>query len=136
MEWVEDTCTRFKVDKLLIEAKASGISAAQELRNRYGSRPWAVQLMPVKGDKLARALAVQPMFSQGMIYAPDRDWADLVITEMSMFPLGRFSDLTDSASQGLKYLRDVGLAESDEEVSIYETEMVRPRPRLKSLYPC
>ncbi len=24
-----------KVDKLLIEAKASGISAAQELRNRY-----------------------------------------------------------------------------------------------------
>src|SRR5262249_3077374 len=32
MEWVADTCTRFKVHKLLIEAKASGISAAQELR--------------------------------------------------------------------------------------------------------
>jgi hypothetical protein len=34
---------------------------------------------------------------------------------MSMFPAGRFSDLTDSASQGLKHLRDVGLAQSDEE---------------------
>jgi hypothetical protein len=34
--------------------------------------------------------------------------AELVITEMSMFPAGRFSDLTDSASQGLKHLRDVG----------------------------
>jgi hypothetical protein len=55
---------------------------------------------------------------------------------MSMFPMGRFFDLTDSASQGLSYLRTVGLAESDEEVSIYETEMVRPRPRLKNLYPC
>ncbi len=98
VEWLEDTCTRFKVDRLLIEAKASGISAAQELRNRYGSRPWAVQLMQVSGDKLARALAVQPMFSQGTIFAPDRDWSDLVITEMSMFPAGRFSDLTDSAS--------------------------------------
>jgi hypothetical protein len=34
-----------------------------------------------------------------MVYAPDRDWADLVITEMSMFPVGRYKDLTDSASQ-------------------------------------
>jgi hypothetical protein len=31
MAWVMDTCTRHKVPKLLIEAKASGISAAQEL---------------------------------------------------------------------------------------------------------
>jgi phage terminase large subunit-like protein len=95
-----------------------------------------VQLVGVKGDKLARALAVQPMFSQGMIYAPDRDWAELVITEMSMFPMGRHDDLTDSSSMALKYLRDVGLAESDEEVSASETENVRPRPRLRALYPC
>jgi hypothetical protein len=60
MEWVEDTCNRRKVDKLLIEAKASGISAAQEIQNRFGLQDWAVQLCPVKGDKVARALAVQP----------------------------------------------------------------------------
>ena len=58
---------------------------------------------------------MQPIFSQGMIYAPARDWAEQVIIEMSMFPAGRFSDLTDSSSQGLKYLGDVGLAQSDEE---------------------
>jgi hypothetical protein len=34
-----------------------------------------------------------------MVYAPDRDWADLVITEMSIFPVGRYKDLTDSATQ-------------------------------------
>lgn len=138
MEWVADTCTRFKVDKLLIEAKASGISAAQELRNRYATRPWAIQQCQVKGDKLARALAVQPIFSQGTVYAPDREWADLVITEMSLFPAGRFSDLTDSTSQALKYLRDVGLADTDEEQHEAETARVTRRGprRRRSLYPC
>jgi hypothetical protein len=43
---------------------------------------------------------VQPIFSQGMIYAPDRDWTEIVISEASMFPAGRYNDLTDSASQG------------------------------------
>jgi phage terminase large subunit-like protein len=111
------------VDRLLIEAKASGISAAQELRNRYvRDRPWPIQLCQVKGDKLSRALAVQPIFTQGMIYAPARDWSDLVITEMSMFPVGRYKDLTDSASRALKYLRDVGLAETDVEEQEAKTE--------------
>jgi hypothetical protein len=55
--------------------------------------------------------------SQEMIYAPARDWADLVITEMSLFPFGKYDDLTDSSSQGLKYLRDAGLAQSDEEAA-------------------
>jgi len=35
---------RYKVHKLLIEAKASGISAAWELLKRFGRRPYAVQL--------------------------------------------------------------------------------------------
>ena len=94
--------------------------------------------MPVKGDKVARALAVQPILSQGMVYAPDRDWADLVITEMSMFPVGRYKDLTDSTTQALKYLRDVGLAETDEEAqqTTIETVMHRYRRPPKRLYPC
>jgi hypothetical protein len=70
---------------------------------------------------------------RGTVYAPDREWAEMVITEMSMFPAGRFSDLTDSTSQGLKYLRDVGLAQSEEEQHEAETETVRRR---RPLYPC
>ena len=58
------------MDRLLIEAKASGISAAQELRNRYAGRSWAINLRQVKGDKLSRALVVQPLFAEGLIYAP------------------------------------------------------------------
>jgi hypothetical protein len=64
------------------------------------------------------------------------DWAEQVITEMSMSPAGRFSDLTDSASQGLKHLRDVGLAQSDDEVQEEKIGTVMHRPRPRPLYPC
>jgi pimeloyl-ACP methyl ester carboxylesterase len=73
METVDDCCLRYRVDKLLIEAKASGISAAQELRNRCGRQPYAVHLCKVSGDKVARALAVQPILSQALVYAANRD---------------------------------------------------------------
>ena len=70
----------------------------------------------MKGDKVARALAIQPMFSQGMVYAPNKDWAELTITEMSVFPAGRRDDLTDSATQALKHIRDIGFGQIDDEV--------------------
>jgi predicted phage terminase large subunit-like protein len=138
IEHVEDTCTRFRVHKLLIEAKASGISAAQELRNRFGYLPFSVQLCQVKGDKVARALAVQPIFSNEQVYAPARDWSELVITEMSIFNKGRYDDLTDSATQALKYLRDVGMAQTDTEKADADNQTVMHRPgrRLSALYPC
>lgn len=135
MEWTVDTCNRFKVDKLLIEAKASGISAAQELRNRFGNQMWSVQLCPVKGDKVARALACQPTFSQGMIYAPARDWAEMTIDEMAVFPKGKYKDLTDSTTQAIKYLRDNGLAQTDDEASAIAADRVTHRARPQALYP-
>jgi phage terminase large subunit-like protein len=39
---------------------------------------------------------VQANFANGMIYAPDRRWAELVINEMEVFAKGRYDDLTDS----------------------------------------
>lgn len=135
LEWTVDTCRRFKVDRLLIEAKASGISAAQELRRLHGREGWAIQLCDPKGDKVARALAVQPTFSQGMIYAPVRDWSEMVIDEMAVFPKGKYDDLTDSATQAVKHLRDTGMANSDEEeqAEINEGLMLRKKP--PALYP-
>lgn len=132
MEWIHSTCEKWKVDKLLIEAKASGISAAQELRNRYGLQNWSTQLCKVTGDKYSRALAVQATFSNGYVYAPVRDWSDLVINEMSLFPNGKYDDLTDSVSQAIKWLRDNGLAPTDAEANWAEMDLVthkaRPRP--------
>jgi predicted phage terminase large subunit-like protein len=135
MEWVNDTCGRFRVDKLLIEAKANGISASQELRNRFGTQNWAVQLCPVKGDKVARAVAVQPTLSQGLVYAPARDWAEMMIDEASVFPKGRHDDLTDSMTQAFKHLRETGLAQTDDEVRYADNERATHRSKLEPIYP-
>src|SRR6185369_1099340 len=124
VEWVKYSCERFKVDNLLIEAKASGISASQELANRYGRLSFGVQLMSVKGSKEARALAAQPTFSQLLVYAPARDWAEMVIEEMEVFPKGKYMDLTDSTTQAIKYLRDNDLLVDDDEAHAREMEAV------------
>ena len=35
------------------------------------------------------------IFSQGIVYAPDLQWAEMVISEMETFPKGKFDELTD-----------------------------------------
>lgn len=124
IETVADTCNRFKADRLLIEAKATGISAAQTLSNSHGRSGWAIELVDPKGDKVARAIAVQPTFSQLMVYAPDREWAEMVQEEMAAFPRHTHDDLTDSATQAIKHLRDNGILRSDEERRAEEIEAV------------
>jgi predicted phage terminase large subunit-like protein len=135
VECVQDTCQTYKVDLLLIENKATGRPAAQEIANRYGLQRFGIQMCEPKGDKVARALSVQPTFAQGLIYAPEREWSELVIAEMEVFPRGKHDDLTDTATQVMKYFRDAGLAMTDEETAHEEYERGLHRPRQKALYP-
>jgi predicted phage terminase large subunit-like protein len=147
LEWVADTCNRFNVDLLLIEAKGPGISAAQELANRYNDQKWGIHLVNPKGDKMARALAAQPTFSQELCFAPAppssmfgdgafADWAQVVIDEMAVFPKGKYSDLTDSVTQAINYLRSVGLGSFDATVAAAEREAARRVPRIdRPIYP-
>jgi predicted phage terminase large subunit-like protein len=136
VELIAETCRKWGVHHLLIENKASGITAAQELRRLYGSEAWSVQLVEPKGDKVSRALSVQPIFANGLVYAPDKAWADLVITEMANFPKGKYSDLTDSATMALIYLRSVGLAQLDSEARADEESRAQLRRPIRKLYPC
>lgn len=110
VEWVAHSCKRFKIDMLLIEAKASGLSVAQEIRRLYANEAWGVKLIdPKSQDKVARAYTVQHLFSDEMIFAPDRSWAELVIEECEAFKAGAPRDnLVDSTTQALKHLRDIG----------------------------
>jgi predicted phage terminase large subunit-like protein len=126
VEWTAETCKHWKVDRLLIENKASGKAAATSLRKRYVNRNWSIQLVEPKGDKVARAIAVQPTFSNGMVYAPtDRQWCRDVIDEMAVFPYGKHDDYTDSVTQAVKHLRDQGLLELDEDVRAEEIRGAR-----------
>lgn len=110
VEKVAKTCKSLKVDKLLVENKAAGISVAQELRRLYGNEGFSVQLSDPKSmDKLARLYSVQHLFAEGMIYAPDKEWAEQVISQVGQFPKGKHDDLVDTVSMSIRHLRDVGL---------------------------
>ena len=100
----------YGVHKLLIENKASGHSVAQEIRRVYGYDEFAVQLIDPKGlDKLARLYSIQHLFAEGLIYAPERPWAEMVINQAAQFPRGKHDDLVDTTSMALKHLREIGL---------------------------
>lgn len=107
---VSNTCKEMKVDNLLIENKASGHSVAQEIRRLYGHAKFGVQLKDPKGqDKLARLYSVQHLFAEGIVYAPNMSWAEMVITQVGQFPKGKHDDLVDTVSMALRHLRDIGV---------------------------
>ncbi len=107
---VEEICARMKVDVLLIENKAAGHSVAQEIRRVFNHAKFGVQMYDPKTlDKVARLYSIQHIFSEGMVYAPNKDWAEMVIRQTSSFPRGAHDDLVDTVSMGLKHLRDVGM---------------------------
>jgi predicted phage terminase large subunit-like protein len=113
---VQTTMKQFKVDKLLIENKAAGHSVAQELRRLFNIEDFSVQLVDPKGqDKVARLYSIQHLFAEGLIYAPDRAWAEQVITQCSAFPKAKHDDLVDTVSMGLRHLRELGLLVRGEE---------------------
>lgn len=149
-EWLEfnplveksaKVCIDFKVDRLLIEAKASGLSVAQELRRRYSHQGWVVETIdPTKGDKVARAYAVTSFWEDGIIWVPGYDdgslrkWAEKVVDQMGTFPKAAHDDLTDTATMGVRYLRDTGLLIRSDEHERNVTEMAMWRGREKPLY--
>ena len=114
---VSDTMRTYGVDKLLIENKANGYSIAQEMQRLYGHEDFGVQLIDPKGvDKLSRLYAVQHLFTDGLIYAPDTSWAQMVINQTATFPKAKHDDLVDTTSQALSYLRKAGLLSRQVEV--------------------
>ena len=54
---------------------------------------------------------------------------------MSVFPAGRRDDLTDSATQALKHIRDIGFGQMDDEVREEGNRAMMHRGRPKRLYP-
>jgi predicted phage terminase large subunit-like protein len=116
-EWIAHSCKRFKVDRLLIEAKASGISIAQEMERLLFERDFGIELVnPGKSDKSVRANRVQHIFAAGMVYRPDRKWSEMVQDEMAAFPKSRYDDLLDAMTQGLWWLRNRRMLETKAEL--------------------
>lgn len=138
VERVAQTARSLRIDKLLIENKAAGISVAQEMRRLYNNERFAVQLSdPKSQDKLSRLYSVQHLFAEGMVFAPDKTWAETVITQVGQFPKGKHDDLVDTVSQALRHLRDVGMLQrAPERIAEMESMVTYPgRNSVMPLYP-
>ena len=137
VEKVARTAKSLKIDKLIIENKAAGHSVAQEIRRLYGNEAFAVQLHdPKSQDKLSRLYSVQHLFAEGLIYAPDRAWAEMVITQVGQFPKGKHDDLVDTVSMSLRHLREIGLlTRSQERLEELESLKAYPGKGSAPLYP-
>jgi predicted phage terminase large subunit-like protein len=111
VEHLADDCRRFKADMLIIEAKATGLVVEQEIRRVYSREPWGVKTVnPGRMDKTARVNAVIDLFTDGMIWRPDKEWAQMVEDELAQFPKGHHDDLVDTTTQALSFLRRGGFA--------------------------
>lgn len=131
-----DTCRKWKVDKLLVESKAAGLSVVQELRRLYKREKWSIQTIdPGRMSKTARAYAVQPVFENKLVYSPDKIWADIVMSQCNTFPKGKNDDLVDCVTQGLSYLRLIGMAVSPDEMLAEDMDRGQNYKKDSPLYP-
>lgn len=124
----------YKPDRVIIEKKASGHSLVQELRKK------GVPITPVtpKSSKTVRAHAATVLFEQGVVYYPDRRWAEDLIDDCAVFPNGAHDDTVDSVVHALNFIRRMFLAEApsdeqDEDDSLPDTPM-RSYARLHNSY--
>ncbi len=137
VEWVAHDCTRLQVDLLLIESGPAGASVTQEIRRLHRSYKWGVQEVSPNGlDKRSRAYSVQHLFADELIFAPDRDWAEMLIGQFAKFRglPGDRDHLVDTGTQALRYLRDNGLAVRREEKLEDERDKARYVRPLEPLY--
>ena len=96
----------WKPDTVVIESKASGLPLTAELRQM--GIP-VVNFTPSKGnDKHARVNSVAPLFESGVIWAPEKKFAEEVIEECAAFPYGDHDDLVDSMTQAVMRFRQGG----------------------------
>ncbi len=112
-------------DMVLIEAKASGTPLTHELR-RLGIP--VVNYSPSRGhDKHSRMHAVAPIFESGLVWAPNKQFAEDMVEECASFPFGAHDDLCDTMTQALMRFREGGLVSLG---SDYEDEDKAPIKRV------
>ena len=87
-----------------------------------------VNYKPTRGnDKVPRVHAVSPVFEAGMVWAPDRIFAEEVIEECAAFPFGEYDDYVDSMTQAILRFRQgnfVSLYSDEEEEEMYRQKRV------------
>lgn len=115
------TWEKWKPDAFIVEGKAAGMPLIFELRQM--GIP-VQEYTPSRGnDKVSRVNAVSDLFASGIVWRPNKRFAEEVIEEFASFPIGEHDDLVDSSTQALLRFRQGGFIPL---VSDEEQEKFRP----------
>jgi hypothetical protein len=135
---------------VVIEEQARGLDTAHELRRELWDHDIQVELVRAVTSKLNRLRAVEPLFTNHLVYAPGKleivtdprtgqqrtevrgelQWVNEVIRQANRGPYGKNDDLCDALSQGLAIMRRDGWLEMPREFAnrrIWERQW-RPKP--------
>jgi predicted phage terminase large subunit-like protein len=126
-----------KVDLVLIEDKAAGISLIQDLQRAHLP---VRAYNPGRADKIQRLSIVANIIAHKRVWIPEstqkkgyvRDWAEGFVSQICSFPESTHDDYVDSCTQALRYLRDAGFLDidpyvaEDEEVEYYGRKKGNP----------
>ncbi len=115
---------QWEPDAFIVEKKSSGSVLYQEMR-RMGVP--VQEFTPGKGqDKISRVNAVSSLFHGGIVFAPQRRWAQEVIEECNDFPAGINDDLVDSTTLALLRFRQGGFIRLDtdekDEIQLFKSK--------------
>jgi predicted phage terminase large subunit-like protein len=94
-------------DSFIVEKKSAGVALYQELR-RMGIPVQEFTPHRGSGDKTARLNSVSDIISSGMVWVPDRRWAEELVEEVAAFPFGANDDLADCTTMALMRFRQGG----------------------------
>lgn len=135
IDWIKYAAETYNADKVIIEAKANGITVADEMKRIYRTASWDVELVnPGNADKVARAYASQATFANGQVFAPEKSWADHLMTQCEVFPKGKHDDGVDSTTQAIRWFRERRLLERQEEIAARINDEGLWRPKVKPIY--
>jgi predicted phage terminase large subunit-like protein len=132
-----------RVDLLLVEDKAAGISLIQDLQRAHLP---VIGYNPGRADKTQRLSIVSNIIRAGRVWVPEsskrkgfvRDWAEGMVSQICSFPETAHDEFVDCISQGLRYLRDAGWISIDapprdeyDEDDIYDADEFNKRAQGK-----
>jgi predicted phage terminase large subunit-like protein len=128
-----------KVDLVLIEDKAAGISLIQDLQRAHLP---VRAYNPGKADKIQRLSIVANIIAHRRVYIPEsavkkgfvRDWAEGFVSQICSFPESTHDDFVDSCTQALRYLRDAGWLDIDPQPVDDDDDYVEGRRKRSNPY--
>lgn len=126
-------------DLILVEEKAAGLSLIQELQKAH--------LMvrgynPGRADKMQRLQITAAIFTAKRVWLPEsevhkgyvKDWVEGFLSQICAFPDSSHDDYVDSATQAMRWLKDMGWLDIDPEPryddddDYYDTQPARVNP--------